>query len=98
MPYELLRPGEEQDYTFDWSNLLDDAGSPSDAISLSSWTISPQSGSPSQARVTATGIQTNRTVAFVADGLRGEIYALTNSITTVQGRTYKRTITLRCGP
>lgn len=91
MAYELIDPDETLDFPRDWSTFLDAGGSPSDAIQTSAWSIFPVgpllSGASQSGAVTA---------VFVSNAQAGQIYRLTNSITTAQGRTAERSVTLRC--
>ena len=96
MPYLLIDPGEKLDYSCDWAAFLDDAGSPSDTIGTSSWSITPQSGSPLQPNLSGSLLSGTKTTVFVDSALRGEVYLLTNRVTTAQGRTAERSITIRC--
>lgn len=96
MPYRLIVESADLDYTCDWQAYLDDGGSPSDSISTSTWSITPQEASPAAPALSgATSTATTATV-FVSGCRRGEVYRLTNRITTAQGRTDERTITLLC--
>lgn len=95
--YHLIDPQEVLDYTFDWSNFLDDAGSPSDTISTSSWAITPQEpGSPSEPVLSGNSNTVNMATVFVAGCGAGGLYQRTNTVVTAQGRTAERSITLRC--
>ncbi len=98
MPLELIRPGEKQDYTCDWATFLAGTGSPTDTIASTSWTISPQEGSPIQPILSDESNTATTATIWVDDCVWGEIYTLTNTITTAAGREHVRKITLRCGP
>ncbi len=39
MPYRLIDPDETLDYSCDWTDFLEDAGSPTDAIQSSTWSV-----------------------------------------------------------
>ncbi len=91
MPYRLIDPDETLDYSCDWSAFLDDGGSPGDAIQSSAW-----STAPSGPTLSGEGISGNVTTVFVSGALPGRVYRLTNSVTTDQGRTAERSVTLRC--
>ncbi len=90
MPYRLIDPDETLDYACDWSAFLED-GSPTDVIQASAWSITP-------AGPTLSGERLDGAVAsvFVAGALAGRVYRLSNRVTTLQGRTAERSITLRC--
>lgn len=98
MPYELTFTGEVLDFPCDWSDILDDVGSPSDEISSSSWRLEPAgAGSPSEETVTpqaTIGVVTNVLISGLDQAVK--IYHLTNTIITSQGRTFSRTVTIRC--
>lgn len=97
MAYLLIDPSEKLDYTCDWSGFLDDGGSPSDSISTSTWSIVPQSpGSPTHPQLTGAIHTANTATVFVEAGMWGEIYQLSNQITTTMGRTAERSFTIRC--
>ncbi len=96
MAYLLIDPQETLDYTCDWGPFLDEGGSPSDVIATSSWSVAPQIGSP-QAPDLSDSTNTARTATIkVTNATLGQIYRLSNRITTNQGRTAERSITLRC--
>ena len=97
MPYKLIDPDEKLDYPFDWGAFVDDGGSPSDTITTSTWTITPQTGSPQAPELSGADIPTvDTTVIFVREAIYGQVYQLTNRIVTAQGRTAERSITLQC--
>ncbi len=97
MPYLPEAPGEELDWTCDWAAELDDVGSPSDTISTSAWAVTPQEGSPQQPDLKTASVTGTKTTIFLYNCVRGQIYQLTNTVVTGQGRTFKRSITVRCG-
>ncbi len=94
MSYLLIDPSEKLDYSCDWSDFLDEGGSPSDTISSSSWAIAG-GGSPAP---TLSGEDTtnNVTTVFVEGCELGQIYRLANRVVTGQGRTAERSHILRC--
>ncbi len=97
MPYLLIDPQEILDYTFDWSNFLDGEGSPSDAISSSTWAISPmEAGSPSEPVLASESNTATTATVYVSNCAAAGVYQLTNAVVTAQGRTAERSITLRC--
>jgi hypothetical protein len=76
--------GAELDYAIDWSKWL-----VSDTISSSEWSV-------------PTGLQSNNssftdlgTVVWLEGGTVGELYKVTNTIVTVDGRRDERTLTIR---
>lgn len=74
------------DYGFDWSLWL--AG---DTIDTSTWSV--DSGITI---VPASEVHdTTTTTVFLQDGVQGQKYKLTNTITTAAGRTDERTILIR---
>lgn len=96
MPYVLIDPSGDLDYPCDWVDYLDEVGSPQDTITTSSWTITPQSGSPQEPELRDANIIGTITTIFVRGCVRGQVYQLTNHIVTGQGRTDERSVTLRC--
>ncbi len=91
MPYLLIDPDETLDYSCDWAAFLEDPGSPTDAIQISTWSIAP-AGPALSGEVTTGAVAT----VFVSGAALGEIYRLTNRIVTLQGRTAERSMSLRC--
>lgn len=96
MPYLLIDPDEVLDYTCDWGPFVDDGGSPSDTITTSTWTITPQPGSPQLPDLSSSSNTVDTTTIFVTGAVYGQVYQLTNKIVTAQGRTAERSITLQC--
>ncbi len=97
MPYLAIDPEERLDYTLDWSAFLDEAGSPSDTIASSSWSVLPASvGSPTQPLLSGETNTAATATCFVANCTVGEVYRLTNRIVSAAGRTAERSLTLRC--
>ena len=98
MAYRLIDPGADIDYTTDWTDFLSVAGSPNDGIKTSSWSVSPQEGSPARPELHTASVSTDglKATTFIRNANRGRVYLLVNRIVTVQGRTDERTITLRC--
>jgi hypothetical protein len=95
MPYLLIDPSEKLDYTCDWGDFVDDGGSPSDTITSSAWKIEG-GGSPTPVLSGSTST-VDTTTTFIEGCERGQMYRLTNTITTAMGRTVERSIDLRCG-
>lgn len=94
--YKVLDPDEGLDYISDWTNFLDDAGSPADTISSSDWDIVPEDASPVIPTLSTESFSASTATVFVSDAVLGALYRLSNTIVTAQGRTGKRSITLRC--
>lgn len=83
-------PNETQDFIVDWSDFIDDIGSPTDGISTSTWTL--PSTSPEEVVNENDIISGNNAVLFLSGGKSGEVYRLLNKITTVGGRSPERVI------
>ncbi len=91
MPYRLIDPDETLDYSCDWTAFLEDAGSPTDAIQTSAWSIVPVGP-----MLSGEGLGANVASVFVAGATLGQVYRLSNRVSTLQGRTAERSVTLRC--
>jgi hypothetical protein len=91
MPYRLIDPDETLDYACDWSAFLADGGSPADTIQTSVWTVEPTG--PILSGATQSGAVTS---VFVAGAQAGQVYRLSNKVTTALGRIAERSWTLRC--
>jgi hypothetical protein len=89
MSYRLIDPDAKLDYAMDWSDWLAEG----DAISTHQWSITPQSGSPTQPTLTNDTQATVTVQGFEA----GKVYVLTDKITTTAGLIDERSITLRAG-
>jgi hypothetical protein len=94
--YRLIDPNERLDFSLNWSDFLDDSGSPSDTIVSSVWSVTPQEASPTIPLLTDNGFTVAVTSVFIEDCRRAEVYLLTNRITTACGRTADRSVTIRC--
>ncbi len=92
--YLLQDPSERLDYTIDYRGELDQ-GSPSDVIADSSWSISPDGDSPGP-ELSAAAVGGTLVTVKVAGLAQGRVYRLTNRVTTQQGLTLERTVTIRC--
>lgn len=92
----LIDPDETLDYTLDWATWLAETGSPADTITMSAWAVSESAGSPSQPTLSGESNTTSTATVFISGCQLAEIYQLTNTITTGQGRTAERSLTLRC--
>ncbi|RMD64394.1 MAG: hypothetical protein D6826_02500 [Alphaproteobacteria bacterium] len=91
MPYRLIDPDETLDFACDWSAFLADSGSPGDDIATSTWSIVP--AGPGLANDSRSGAVTT---VFVSAAQMGQVYRLTNRVTTALGRTAERSWILRC--
>ena len=94
--YFLIDPGANVDYTMNWEDFFEDSGSPTDSISTSTWSVTPQEGSPLVPTLSNDSNTATTTTTFIADCQVGVLYQLTNRIVTTLGRTDERSITLRC--
>lgn len=91
-------PGEDLDYSHDWSADLDAQGSPSDTIASSSWVLTgpDDGGSPSPSAHDAS--TTGNTVSVFVNNLQvGGVYELRNVMATAAGRQFEHAWTIRCG-
>ena len=82
----LKDPQETIDYAVDWSDFM----AASETISGSTWSVS--STALSIGTVSATTLVTS---AFVSGGVNGDVYRLTNKITTNQSRVAERSVMVR---
>jgi hypothetical protein len=85
---KIQDPLEVLDYSLDWTIWL--AG---DTIAASSWVITP--AGPTLSGQAQTGAAT---VCLVAAVTLAGVYRLTNTVTTAQGRTSDRSLTIRAFP
>lgn len=83
----LKDPGAALDYTVDWGQGYLQSG---ETVSTSIWSIFPSDMTQSAASNTASAA-----TITVQGGTSGQIYQLTNRITTSQGRTDERSISVR---
>jgi hypothetical protein len=80
------------DYGFDWSEWL----ASGETIVTSSWIVPDDDTSPSMALVkTSDSHDDSSTAIWLASGLPGETYQVTNRIVTSLGRRDDRSITIR---
>lgn len=85
-------PAAVIDYAMDWSlNYLEEG----EQITASSWFILPQGAVNDLAVDNIPTPTMGMTTIFVAQGIAGKIYQLTNRITTNQGRTDERSLFIR---
>lgn len=85
---KIQDPAEVLDYSFDWSAWL-----ATDSISGSVWTVSPAGPT-----VSGNQIAGAVTTCFLSGLAFAGLYRLLNTVTTAQGRTAERAITVRCFP
>ncbi len=88
----LKDPNAVIDYAIDWSASYLLAG---EEITASIWFILPQGAINDLSIDTIPPMVSGKASVFVAAGIAGKIYQLTNRITTNQGRTDERSITIR---
>jgi len=74
------------DYGVDWSNWLAD----SETISISVWIV------PTGLTLESESNTTTASAIFISGGALGEVYTLTNRITTNHGRTEDRSMLIKC--
>lgn len=77
-------PNAVIDYWIDWSKWLRDG----DTILVSEWEV------PDGIEVDSETNSTTLTTIWLSGGIAGQSYSLTNRITTSQGRTQDKTITI----
>lgn len=77
-------PDEILDYQLDWSEELD-----TDTISTSTWIV------PTGLTEETDSNSTTTTTVWLSGGTIGQVYTLTNRITTAGGRTYDQSVRLR---
>ncbi len=85
----MQSPSEKLDWHQDYDGWMELG----DAIATSSWSIDQQGATLSNATIDVPG---NLTTVFVSDLELGKSYQLRNIITTVDGRTGVREMTIRC--
>lgn len=79
-------PDAVLDWTMDWNEWL----GPSETISNSSWEVSPG------IVIQSTNNTQKTAVVWLSGGTSGQVYLITNRITSSDGRTDDRSFTLRC--
>lgn len=82
-------PAEERFYGADWSDELGD-----DEIRSSAWAVSPAGGS--NMIVFDSSFTDTTSIVWVAGGVAGTEYQLTNTIETRDGQTRVRTLLVYC--
>ena len=87
MSFYLKDPGAVLDYSINWGAGYLQGG---ETLSSSIWTISPNDMTQNSASNTTTIASVT-----VTGGVGGQLYQLTNRVTTSQGRTDERSITVR---
>jgi hypothetical protein len=92
MSYLLVDPSSVLSWSFDWADWLD-YSSPVDTIASRQWTIEPlYAGSPTMPTLT----NATQEIVVAQGFLAGNIYRLTEQITSAGGLVDQRTIVLRC--
>lgn len=86
LPEYVKDPSAVLDYSYDWSLWLQE----SEVISSASWTVPP--GINKQSEDNSTTLST----VWLSGGTAGTDYTVTCQVTTNQGRTDQRSITIRC--
>jgi hypothetical protein len=86
--WQLQSPGETLDWRNDWTDWLNE----NDGVASSDWSISPNATLADDFIETGSSV----TVVFVSDLELGQSYELKNTITTDDGLTGTRSITIRC--
>lgn len=85
----LKDPNAALDYSVDWgAEYLAD-----DALSASSWAVSPEEGGG--ATVASDRFDPRTAIVKIEGGVEGHIYRLTNHVVTASGREDSRSIMLR---
>jgi len=85
----LKDPDAVLDYTVDWSGALVEG----ESLTSAEWLVSPQTEN-GLALITQSADGQSRT-AMVSGGRPGEVYRLTNRVTTDHGRSYDRSFVIR---
>ena len=78
-------PNDKLDYTIDWSAALTEG----DTIVASEWTISEELVFSNMS------FDTTKTIVWLAEGVEGVKYTLTNKVTTFAGRVIERSVLLK---
>lgn len=78
-------PNDKLDYTVDWSAALTEA----DNIVASEWTV------PEDFTATNISFDDTKTIVWLAGGIDGKKYTLTNKVTTFAGRVIERSILIK---
>lgn len=87
MQFHVKDPGAALDYSINWGGGYLQAG---ETLSSSSWLVSPN-----ELTLSGAGILAGLATVTVSGGVVGRIYQLSNRVTTSQGRTDERSITIR---
>lgn len=80
-------PGEVREYSIDWTGVFT-----YDYIASSTWAITSGAG----LTMDSNRYTENKTFVKVSAGTNAVTYALTNTITTSKGMTYKKAVSLPC--
>ncbi len=85
--YIVVYPGEDLNFPWDWTDALSGGAD----IATSAWQVTPNTPTIDQE-----SNDTKSTSCNVSGFTAGEIYQLTNTITTTGGTTEQKSVTLRC--
>lgn len=85
--YILMDPSDSLNFSNDWSDFL--VASPAETISSRLWTIDPDASPSLLSNTTTASVQ-------VAGLSKGNVYRLSEKITTSNGNTKETDITIRC--
>lgn len=85
-------PGETEGYTFDWNDTAEDSLAVSETISSSAWTVDHGDVTKSSESNTTT-----TSTVVLSGGTLGQTCRLKNTVTTSQGRTLVRRLTVKIG-
>jgi hypothetical protein len=87
--YVLVDPSSKLDWSHDWSDWL----AQGDSIVMRQWSISPiHPGTPLTPALTGD----TTPIVFVEGMMAGNVYRLTEQVTTLAGLVDERTIVIRC--
>jgi hypothetical protein len=81
-------PAAHLDYALDWNTWLEDG----EAITASTWETPDGITEATPAPTHGDG----RTVIWLSGGTPGQLYRVTNRVTTTAGRTDERSLSIRC--
>lgn len=88
--YLLHDPSETLDYTQDWSDWM----ATGDQLAQSLWSVRPADGAVVSNATFDAGAHTS--TVMLSNLTRSQVYQLSNTIVTTQGRTAERSFTIRC--
>jgi len=88
MGFYLKDPQSRVDYAIDWSGYLD-----GQVVAASEWNVEPAEAGGIE--VEAASHALDRTAATLSGGRTGHVYSVSNEVTLSDGRSDRRSITLR---